>query len=552
MMRIDEVFAAIKKAAIARDMDALFYAVNVRENPGVLYPHRYKQIYSYDLRKPGGLMLSPAGELAQEGQLEAADFLREHCDISVKGIIYGGALGGYSQALEDYRVKHGETTQWMVTGLAAGGHIDSLNAYYQQHNIKGPYLENLLIFSAMSGGLDAAQRIHAVQAAPKDDALRSAIACGLARGGRFDELYQYCQTHQCSDMSVLRGLAIYGEIDKINAHLEKMPTDQHTQWQTIFDILGYSLAVSGHVSAVDYYRTVAYRRADDSSQARSDEEKHYHNRFPNAATLGFAAAGNVDRALHYHRFYQAEYKFVIRGLFRWHPVAYALSFCTEPEHFVFAASESGLYGRVDVAMQLYQHDTRLAEQIILSIELSKCTQSLEKYLAKNPQMPHRTLFLNKLKSVGGDASKSMAAMLILAQQNIMQTLREYIATLKSKPISIIDGVTYPGSVRCAILDDTPPDPVRVQGYGPFSLASLLQIPVEDDGGRKNPLRQDLIFYPSQITPDFNARKTIIECNEAYKRAQVAASERAQVAASEREQAAASASATSAARAPTQQ
>jgi hypothetical protein len=88
-------FEAIKQCAIRQDAEALAQIPNPAQPTGFwsLFAARVYQT-SIDVRKKGFPYLTPAGELALEGNDAGVAFLKQH-GASVNSIALGFALGGH-------------------------------------------------------------------------------------------------------------------------------------------------------------------------------------------------------------------------------------------------------------------------------------------------------------------------------------------------------------------------------------------------------------------------------------------------------------------------
>lgn len=162
-------FEAIKQCAIRQDADALQRLLNPPQWSIFRFWETPPTGVSIDVRKRDNLQLTPAGELAQEGNFAAVEFLRIN-GASIDLIAHGFALGRYLPQVEIYRTKHGASIDLIAWTFAFVGNSQKAEEYRTQYGASidaiadgfdcGGYMAEAQKYEALAASIAAERQPH--------------------------------------------------------------------------------------------------------------------------------------------------------------------------------------------------------------------------------------------------------------------------------------------------------------------------------------------------------------------------------------------------------
>ena len=244
-------FEAIMEAARNKDDAALARALGKPKN------------ITIDILKKGTHDLTPAAQLAVEGNLEAVEFLRQR-GASVHRIARAFALAGNIEQTEIYRTGYNANVTTIAEGFAAAGNIEQAEIYRTKH---------------------------------KADA--SWIAFGFALGGHIEQVELYRTQHRADVSEITKRFALGGH--------EKHAETYRVRYDVADEEIAVFYAIAGNVKMAEMYRTEHGVDVDQIASGFAlggdiEQVELYHTKHgagPFAIGLGFDQAGNIAQAVKY-------------------------------------------------------------------------------------------------------------------------------------------------------------------------------------------------------------------------------------------------------------
>ncbi|CEG55950.1 ankyrin repeat domain-containing protein [Legionella fallonii] len=149
--------------------------------------------------------LTPAGQLASEGNLKLAMMLHTKFHANVHLIARGAACGGHFEFAMELFNKHGANVHSIARGAACGGHFEFAMELFNKH---GANVHSIAGGAACGGHFEFAMELF-----NKHGAYVNAIAWGAAQGGHFEFAMELFNKHGANVNAIAQGAAWGGHIE---------------------------------------------------------------------------------------------------------------------------------------------------------------------------------------------------------------------------------------------------------------------------------------------------------------------------------------------------
>jgi hypothetical protein len=426
----NEIFNQIKQAAIAQD-DSALKAVMRRTNGYflVFFPIT-TPVYSIDLLKSESTgYVTPAEELAFEGNKEAVEFLRAR-GAAVENIARGFAKAGNFEEAERYHTEYGVHPNYIVGGFARGCQMDFVTEYLRKF---GTVID--INFITIGYILSLAYRPQAsediteyVEAYRLNGADVNLLAQTYARIGNLQQVERYRTEFHADVDFIAIGFAVTGNLEQVERYQTEFGASVH--------LIAEFFALAGNIEQAERYRTEFHADVDFIAN-------------------GFASSGYLEQADRYCTEFGADptpiaVNFALNGNLQ-QVERYRIKFGADPARIAQAFAQIGYHQQSEhydtIARQGYHPAAQRNQQL--------------------PAHPNPAPIQHTQRLVTAAYSQRAPEFPIDMSTPAGRALDGFINDLKQNPIQIVEGYAYDKEEEielcCSISQSPPKIPVTLRG-----------------------------------------------------------------------------------------